>query len=643
MANQKIIDTLRRNYITLAQTFSLKNSLYEANQTPPSSDQSHYYWGLWIIVGLMAGIITGFGAAAPIISAVFSFFPVITIQVAALALSVFLLYAIPWGMLYIPDVASIFRNWWESSSQKLKPENANSNVLDKANRMLAMLYRKAIRQVEKKGHNIDISPRDAVLHLVNMLINELRFDEKANINSANKDGKPILNLDDDRLKLVYRLNELLQANQTISQEALRTQVATAHLLELGHATNKQDLDKIQTLIQNQPDNSGRKSIAEMRLDYLDRSGSAIERTYKKQAEQYLWQLNIEQDKSLKQTFTRSAGLGSILGYLNATLAGIPGTALAPLYIAATLVMLYTTSSGIISMFIAAPLFLIFGLSGFVASAGLTKKSIEQSFVNLSHFFFDRAKQSRKRFKYSGSIYYYPFAYISYLFKRYSVIPITMSLILSLSLASFNFLAGVTFGHILLYPMLLTQPAAVASFSVTSLAALHPLEYFFGFVGMGFTLIAVMPLMVGAFRSFLKSQTLEPFYKHPWIALAGVVTTLVNTFLLTNMLLRPGSPLQLFFGSAPMFINIIGYVAPVCIFVLGCPLFYGAIYNLMGRQGRNLEDITKETLLIKDDFKRAQNLNAIEKCTNDPSASKLRSLPELMTYNDPGIIESSSGI
>lgn len=632
MANPKIIETLRRNYITLAQTFSLKNSLYKSNEQPSAADQSSYNWLLWILVGLMAGVITGFGAAAPVISAVFSFFPVVTFQVAALALTIFLLYAIPWGMLYIPDVASIFRNWWESSSQKLKPYNANSNVLDKANRIIAMLYRKAIRQAEKSKHATGLSTRDAVVHLNAMLINELRFDSIQKPEQAP-------NLDDDRIKLVYRLHSLLAKNSVITQAELREQVATAHLLDLNKDIDKTSLNKITDQITAINDAHKNSSIPQIRLSYLDRGGDAVERTYKKHAEQYLWQLNIEQNPKLKNTFARSAGLGSILGYLNASLAGIPGTALAPLYIAATFVMLQTASTGLIAMYIAAPLFLIFGLSGFVASVGLTKKSIEQSFVNLSHFFFDRDKQSRKQFQYHGPFYYYPIAYLGYLLKRYSVIPIAMTVILSLSLASFNFLAGVTFGHILLNPMLITQPTVIAGFSVTSLAALHPIESFFGFVGMGFTLIAVVPLMLGAVKSFWKSQTLEPFYKNPWIALAGVVTTLVNTFLLTNMLLRPGSPLQLFFGSAPMIIQIISYVAPICIFVLGCPLFYSGIYNLMGRQGRNLDDITKETLLIKDDFKRAQNLNAFEVASESPSSIN-DTLNSLSTYRDPGLVANS---
>ena len=99
----------------------------------------------------------------------------------------------------------------------------------------------------------------------------------------------------------------------------------------------------------------------------------------------------------------------------------------------------------------------------------------------------------------------------------------------------------------------------------------------------------------------KAIQLEPITSKPWLALIALLTSLINTGLTYRMMLRPGSPLDLFFGATPWLINLMTYVAPIFIAILGFALFYMGLQNMLSDKGRDIFEIYNETLALNMDF------------------------------------------
>ena len=108
---------LLKDYHFIARRIAIKNSLHSNNHNPAGLFYPNwlnaliYYLCLFIVVVILAGVLTGFGQAAPVISAIVSLFPFVNMQVGYFALITFGLYAIPWALVYIPDVSNLFRNF----------------------------------------------------------------------------------------------------------------------------------------------------------------------------------------------------------------------------------------------------------------------------------------------------------------------------------------------------------------------------------------------------------------------------------------------------------------------------------------------------------------------------------------------------
>lgn len=624
MNDEHVRTQLRRDYIQVARSIALKNSLFLNGEKPTPQESSWYYFLLFIVVVILAGLLTGFGAAAPIINGILSFTKVVNIRIGYIALCAFSLYAIPWALVYIPEVSNLFRNWWENRQDRknginIDETSVNSAALQQAHNILAMYYRKALNE---KNHVSSItnaleSTGLTMMHLA--ILDALEAELKKSFKDANSATQNIITTtaQSDAFKLGWLLykQRLLESNpldnllQRTAESHLNQEIQLDSIAFLKafldqdnslsvhiHSTIRENVNKHRL-------NINLTSLNTLRLKMLERAHTPHRQTNHKQIEQRIWRIQRDHTPTLSWWSWLAEKLGTTLGFLNAAIANTTGTALAPLYFISTLFMIYAMPNAIIPFYLALTLVSAFALSGFVASFGITRKSIERAFSNMANFVLDQTRLNRehKRFKYDGSIYYMPFAYLAYLNKRYSLLPISMALFLSVAIASFNFLAAVTFAHILLYPSMLMHPTQVAKFSIQSLASLHPLEIGLGAIGFGFTVIAVAPLMLCAWKQFMKTIRLEPLNIRSWITFSAFLTSLANTLLLFRMMLRTGSPLDLFFGGSPVLVQMMTYLAPVCIFILGFALFYMGIQEMLNQKGRNMEQIYNETLALKANY------------------------------------------
>lgn len=625
--------SLLDDYQYIAKHIAIKNTLYTKRDKPSLLSNLLYYICLFIVVVVLAGVLTGFGQAAPIISAIVSLFPFVNIQVGYFALLAFSIYAIPWAMVYIPDVSNIFRHWWENWQDYLSGRasipNRNSIALDRAHNILSMLYRKEMKREGVRSNTqlyTSMLKKDALTHVGNTLIYLSILDaleEKIYLEWENIDDFYSNVAKRDSFKLGYHLIKKAKYSEGNNFKNLLEETAEIHL---SHDANL--LSESEAFLNDQIQNhqSGRKkhffwsilskqivtglnnfdmqSWVKFRKELLNtQTASAYQATQNKQIAQRIWDIQRKHVSTISRWSLTAEWLGTVLGFLNASIANASGTALAPLYLISTIFMIYGIPNAVISFALAYNLVIAFAASGFVSSFGITRKSIEKSFSNMANFILDndRAQRSHKKFVYHGPIYKKPFAYLYHINKRYSILPILMALFLSLAIASFNFLAGVTCAHMILNPSIMIHPTQIAAFSIQSLSSLTAFELGLGIIGFSFTVIAVTPLMLCAWKSFLKSIKLEPLSTKPWLTLAAFLTSLINTMLMFRMMLRPGSPLDLFFGASPLVIKIMTYVAPICILILGFALFYMGLKTMLSDKGRNVISICKESLALKANY------------------------------------------
>lgn len=627
-----------KDYHFIARHIAIKNSLHPSNITNPVVlfhpnwvNALIYYIGLFIVVVILAGVLTGFGQAAPVISAIVSLFPFVSMQVGYFALMTFCLYAVPWALVYIPDVSNLFRNFWENLQDRrlgrIAPHNQNSIALERAHNILTMLYRKHM-----KRSNPNLDHKKALSIIGNTLIQLAILD--AIDDAMSSDPKQLESdvfhkniIKRDTFQLGYHFINKVKKPDPFTD--LLQETANIHLMIITDLEKERQINYLNELLTKDNDNSNTKVptddfytvIRNCKNNNLSLSGLIQYRkkllkgkqnrvineaqiaTKNKHIANRLWEIQRKHDPSISRLSYIAEWSGTILGFLNAAIANASGTALAPLYIISTILMIYAIPNAVIPFYLAFTLVAAFAASGFISSFGITRKSIEKAFINMSNFVLDsdRANREHKQFTYEGPYYYKPFKYLAYLNKRYSILPIVMSLFISLAIASFNFLAGVTFAHIVLNPSLMMHPTQIATYSIQSISSLHAFELGLGIIGFGFSVIAVAPLMLCAWRNFQKAIKLEPISSKPWLAVTALVTSLINTGLTYRMMLRPGSPLDLFFGATPWLINLMTYVAPIFIAILGFALFYMGLQNMLSDKGRGVFEIYNETLALKMDY------------------------------------------
>ena len=579
-----------------------------------------YYLCLFIVVVILAGVLTGFGQAAPVISAIVSLFPFVNMQVGYFALITFGLYAIPWALVYIPDVSNLFRNFWENWQDRTlgrsAPYNQNAIALERAHNILTMLYRKHMKHGKERINNEKVLKHIGDI-LIKLAVLDAIDDTIANGSKATDD----LFYNNITKRDTFKLGYHFVSKRKAPFDNLLEETALIHLtfnsnLEKEHTAHiktklsgEKSSDEFYTTIKALRNNKfDLNTLIAYRKELLkktnpDGQNKTLVATHNKHIANRLWEIQRKHDQSVSRWSYLSEWAGTILGFLNASIANGSGTALAPLYLISTILMIYAVPGAVIPFYLSLTLVTAFAASGFISSFGITRKSIEKAFINMSNFVLDsdRANREHKQFTYEGPYYYKPFKYLAYLNKRYSILPIVMALFISLAIASFNFLAGVTFAHIVLNPSLMMHPTQVATFSIQSIGSLHAFELAFGIIGFGFTVIAVAPLMLCAWRNFQKAIQLEPITSKPWLALIALLTSLINTGLTYRMMLRPGSPLDLFFGATPWLINLMTYVAPIFIAILGFALFYMGLQNMLSDKGRDIFEIYNETLALNMDF------------------------------------------
>ena len=77
--NKNLATSLLDDYQYIARHIAVKNTLYTKRDKPSLLSNLLYYICLFIVVVVLAGVLTGFGQAAPIISAIVSLFPFVNI------------------------------------------------------------------------------------------------------------------------------------------------------------------------------------------------------------------------------------------------------------------------------------------------------------------------------------------------------------------------------------------------------------------------------------------------------------------------------------------------------------------------------------------------------------------------------------
>ncbi len=580
---QTKINKLRSDYLAIASLIPLKSSYYKKGETTSNHNYFIYGLALFFCVGILAGLLTGFGAAAPIISAIVSILGA-NMQIGMIALTVFALYAIPWALVYIPTVGSKIRSWWEGMTGN-KNVKMHTKALETAHYALEMLYRKEIRLLEKGQISESKLTTQSALSSLAMILEKLHYSSSASDDSLE-------NLS-EKLKSITEITDLNKFKTDIANlayfEDFQPQEHFGSRLNFGPRLNESQKYK-QLFVYNNMHRMGISSSPTK--EDLSRT-----KTLNKLMRQVVWGKIREQDESKRFYSGIANKLASALGWINALIANSTGTALAPLFIFSAVFMVFAPTA-ILPFYLSLFLVSLFGLAGFVAAYGLTKASIEKCMSKAADFFIDKelANYKKQKFanKYRSGILKKPWSYFKDIVKYYGLLPLTMSLFLAMGIASFNFLAGVTVGHLILNPLMLTDPIAVASFGIKSLTGLHAVEMFFGVVGFVFTVIAVTPLMVNAWQSFMKSLTLEPLSQNKGIAFTALVSTTINTILLARMLMRPGSPMDLFLGTGfPILVKTIAILATVSIFLLGFALFYMGIKEMFAHRGHDFGTIIRD--------------------------------------------------
>lgn len=587
---QTKINKLRSDYLAIASLIPLKSSYYKKGETTSNHNYFIYGLALFFCVGILAGLLTGFGAAAPIISAIVSILGA-NMQIGMIALTVFALYAIPWALVYIPTVGSKIRSWWEGMTGN-KNVKMHTKALETAHYALEMLYRKEIRLLEKgQISESKLTTKSALIFLAEIL--------------KKLQNEAYLRSDDSLVKLSEKLENISKIEDL---SKFKTDIANlAYFQDFQNVSNplpsaeyptayKQFLNESAKL-NNYEQNKVNILTAMLDIDLDDSHSLSARKTLAKLMRQVAWGEIREQDEGKRFYSGIANKLASALGWINALIANSTGTALAPLFIFSAVFMVFAPTA-ILPFYLSLFLVSLFGLAGFVAAYGLTKASIEKCMSKAADFFTDKelANYKKQKFanKYKSGILKKPWSYFKDIVKYYGLLPLTMSLFLAMGIASFNFLAGVTVGHLILNPLMLTDPIAVASFGIKSLTGLHAVEMFFGVVGFVFTVIAVTPLMVNAWQSFMKSLTLEPLSQNKGIAFTALVSTTINTILLARMLMRPGSPMDLFLGTGfPILVKTIAILATVSIFLLGFALFYMGIKEMFAHRGHDFGTIIRD--------------------------------------------------
>jgi len=178
---QTKINKLRSDYLAIASLIPLKSSYYKKGETTSNHNYFIYGLALFFCVGILAGLLTGFGAAAPIISAIVSILGA-NMQIGMIALSVFALYAIPWALVYIPTVGSKIRSWWEGMTGN-KNVKMHTKALETAHYALEMLYRKEIRLLEKGQISESKLTTQSALSSLAMILEKLHYSSSASDDS----------------------------------------------------------------------------------------------------------------------------------------------------------------------------------------------------------------------------------------------------------------------------------------------------------------------------------------------------------------------------------------------------------------------------------------------------------------------------
>ena len=596
---QTKINKLRSDYLAIASLIPLKSSYYKKGDSTSNHNYFIYGLALFFCVGILAGLLTGFGAAAPIISAIVSILGA-NMQIGMIALSVFALYAIPWALVYIPTVGSKIRSWWEGMTGN-KNVKMHTKALETAHYALEMLYRKEIRLLEKgQISESNLTTKGALIYLAKILETLQKV--------------VYLRSDDSLIKLSEKLEKI---SKITDLNKFKTDIANLAYFEdfqniLNTLTSNDYSEAYKEFLdQSEKFNNYKEKEGNIFTNLLDINLNkdsiflSLNKTVAKLMRQIAWGKIREQDEGKRFYSGIANKLASALGWINALIANSTGTALAPLFIFSAVFMVFAPTA-ILPFYLSLFLVSLFGLAGFVAAYGLTKASIEKCMSKAADFFIDKelANYKKQKFanKYRSGILKKPWSYFKDIVKYYGLLPLIMSLFLAMGIASFNFLAGVTVGHLILNPLMLTDPIAVASFGIKSLTGLHAVEMFFGVVGFVFTVIAVTPLMVNAWQSFMKSLTLEPLSQNKGIAFTALVSTTINTILLARMLMRPGSPMDLFLGTGfPILVKTIAILATVSIFLLGFALFYMGIKEMFAHRGHDFGTIIRDNYYLAPSY------------------------------------------
>ncbi len=537
----------------------------------PTQYEEKFSYEYFLGVTLQAGVLTGLGTAATIINfSVVFIAPLLstflTPQVIGLVtLSTFLLYAIPWALIYMPAVASRVRDSIQKKADEKKgidnkiiQLNANNSALNSAHEFLGKVLRSLYRH---KNNNQTFTKEELLLALGAQLIWEAKNETKTSVSQHDKAKLGFL------LMFVARNKDF----ETLSESLLPISALT-------HQVQIQD-DMFTNCLSTKIENTENT--------YLRRDNNEIQPLQRAKMKR---RRNDTQSASTNRE-DYSAFFAHALGLFNAIFGNAVGLSLAPLFILSPFLAIYGATYLQLNWYLAASLVCLFASAGFTAANGLTRQSIVQEVSFAKKEYHDHEKHEAK--KQRSSNYYQHLDTYNWTLKfveRNSSIAYFLAIVMAFAVSSFNFQAGVMFIQLFLNPSFLVHPYQVAQFGINSYASLSLLELTFGWLGFALTFIAVTPLMASSIKRLTKSLS-EGLMESRTGWFFTVVASVFNTVLWAWMMTKSGSPLHLLLPQLVIqYLPVIGIPA---IFILSTALIYVSMKEAFDHKGRDFNQLCQE--------------------------------------------------
>ncbi len=618
-----------------------------------------FYTVVFLSTALFAGFLTGLGTAASIINfatiVLYAPLSIIFSPVTAgvIILSIFLMYAIPWAIVYIPDIGKAAIN---SLSTYFNPKgtktinfddkqfefnlddlNGNDKALTTVHKYISNVLRKISRNkmycvdgdTGSLSQYVELISKGLINHMFTKGFQELLQQNSEILNTYTAHREKHQGDEDNKTLRATFLQDMINTSDTLKLAALFTE-KSIELKKHGNVEEfHQSLIKISSNITDQKfelekEGEGSHYIINAFRDTLialnDRKDKDKTIDNQELYEQYYISKNIVKSMStsgkeflehilMAQNIKTTADaynsidkkqsntqylldmLANFMGTLNAIFGNAVGLSPSALYIIAPFLFIFGIPSFVISAPLGYTLVALFAIAGGIAAYGLTRNNMRAT-AQLFAEDIDEDKLKVKLDRKATRSFDINSMYVNTLkfFEQNTFFAYTMSIIMALAVSSFNFMAGVIFVNLLINPSLVMHPTMIASFTITNINALTTFELIFGWAGFGLTFFAVTPLMANAVAKTTKSLS-EGIMQSPtgWLVLVMAVTC--NTCFWLWMMFRPDSALSLILPQYTL--TILPWIATPSIVILSAALLYISIKDFFDCKGYNFQQTLQD--------------------------------------------------